>query len=96
MFANKNWMKNLFHIFLILCFFFSNYACTTKTSDEGILFYREQNGEWDWHEDGDELMDSRKYEINFSSNSYLQTFNHKLFLKDKLTLKMRILQSNNV
>ena len=55
-------MKNLFHIFLILCFFFSNFACTTNTSDGGILFYREKYGEWDWHEDGDELKDSRKYE----------------------------------
>jgi len=55
-------MKNLFHIFLILCFCFSNYACTTNTSDGGILFYREKYGEWDWHEDGDELKDSRKYE----------------------------------
>ena len=57
-------MKNLFHIFLILCFCFSNYACTTNsnTSDGGILFYREKYGEWGWHEDGDELKDSRKYE----------------------------------
>ena len=63
-FASKNWMKNLFHIFLILCFCFSNYACTTNsnTSDGGILFYREKYGEWGWHEDGDELKDSRKYE----------------------------------
>ena len=55
-------MKNLFHIFLILCFCFSNYACTTNTSDGGILFYREKYGKWGWHEDGDELKDSRKYE----------------------------------
>ena len=55
-------MKNLFHIFLIICFFFSNFGCTTNTSDGGILFYREKYGEWDWHEDGDELKDSRKYE----------------------------------
>ena len=55
-------MKKLFHIFLILCFFFSNYACTTNTSDGGTLFYREKFGEWGWHKDGDELKDSRKYE----------------------------------
>ena len=80
-------MKNLFHIFLILCFFLSNFACTTNTSDGGILFYREKYGEWDWHEDGDDLKDRRKYETNFSSNSYLQIFNHKLFLKDKFPQK---------
>ena len=57
-----NWMKNLFHIFLILCFFFSNFACTKNASDVDILFYRENNGEWDWHKDGDELKDGRKYE----------------------------------
>ena len=55
-------MNFFFHIFLILCFCFSNYACTTNTSDGGILFYREKYGEWDWHEDGDEFKDSRKYE----------------------------------
>ena len=57
-------MKNLFHIFLILCFCFSNYACTTNsnTSDGGILFYREKYGEWGWDEDGDELKESKKYE----------------------------------
>ena len=55
-------MKNLLHIFLILCFFISNFACTSNTSDGGILFYREKYGEWDWHENGDELKDSRKYE----------------------------------
>ena len=51
-------MNNLIHIFLILCFFFSNFACTTNTSDGGILFYREKYGEWDWHEDGDEFKES--------------------------------------
>ena len=55
-------MKFFFHFFLIVCFFFSNFACTTNTSDGRILFYREKYGEWDWHEDGDELKDSRKYE----------------------------------
>ena len=55
-------MKNLIQIFLIFCFIFSNFACTTNTSEGGILFYREKYGEWDWHEDGDELKDSRKYE----------------------------------
>ena len=55
-------MKNLFYIFLIFLFFFSNFACTKNASDGGILFYREKNGEWDWHADGDELKDSRKYE----------------------------------
>ena len=54
-------MKNLFNIFLIFCFIFSNFACTTNTSDWGKLFYREKYGEWDWHEDGDEFKDNRKY-----------------------------------
>ena len=55
-------MKNLIQIFLIFCFIFSNFACTTNTSDGGTLYYREKFGEWDWHEDGDEFKDSRKYE----------------------------------
>ena len=55
-------MKNLFYIFLILFFCFSNIACTKNTSDGGKLFYREKNGNWDWYVDGDELKDIRKYE----------------------------------
>ena len=55
-------MKNLFYIFLILFLCFSSLACTKNKSDGGILFYREKNGKWDWHADGDELKDSRKYE----------------------------------
>lgn len=54
-------MKNLFLIFLILCFCFSTIACTanTTTSEGGILFFREEFGEWDWYKDGDELKDGK-------------------------------------
>ena len=55
-------MKYFFHIFLILCLCFINYACSKDKTDGKILFLREKYGEWAWHEDGDELKDSRKYE----------------------------------
>jgi len=49
-------MKNILLVFLISCFCLNLISCAAKTNtvERGTFFFREVNGTWGWHLEGDE------------------------------------------
>ena len=49
-------MKNILLVLLISCFCLNLISCaaTTNDAERGIFFFREVNGKWGWHPEGNE------------------------------------------
>ena len=49
-------MKNILAVLLISCFCLNFISCTatTNTAETGTYFFREVNGTWGWHQEGDD------------------------------------------